>query len=85
MLMSSTPCEWGTAVTHKITGLKVLPGRSSTPTLSHLFFRQITAIYFCRYITLGWLLEADNWRGFESEIYNFFFIVEPKSYIIREL
>ena len=59
-------------VTHRNTDVKVLHGRSSNPTSSHLFFWQIKVIYSHRYITLGWQSEANNWREFESEIHDFF-------------
>ena len=55
MKRSVTSCKCGTAaVTHKTTDVKVLSGKSSNPTSSHIFFWQIMVIYSHRYITLGW-------------------------------
>ena len=57
-------------VYHMITVVKVLSGKSSN-------------------LTLGWQVhyigQADNWRGFESEIGDFFFIGEQILFIILEL
>ena len=67
-------------VTHRNMDVKVLQGRSSNPASSHLFFWQMKVIYSHRYITLDSQLEANNWRGFKSEIHDFFFIDELMSH-----
>ena len=51
----------------------------------HRVIFSFKVICFHRYITLDWQSEANNWRGFESEIGDFFFIGEPISFIILEL
>ena len=38
MLVVSYPCEFSKEVTHYTIELKILPGRSSNPTSSHIFF-----------------------------------------------